>query len=96
MKIQTQSSKVLMSNDTSKTDFSIANSPKAFQILSNTLYKHKILAVVREYLANAYDAYIDNSSVRPMEVTVPTTLFPDWKLLLEMQSIIYMVHMNQR
>lgn len=39
-------------------DFGISNSAEFFDILSRTLYKDQILAVVREVLCNAWDAHI--------------------------------------
>ena len=39
-------------------DFGISNSADFFDILSRTLYKDQILAVVREVLCNAWDAHI--------------------------------------
>lgn len=40
-------------------DFGISNSAEFFNILSSTLYKDQILAVVREVLCNAWDAHIE-------------------------------------
>lgn len=40
-------------------DFGISDSPEFFNILSSTLYRDQMLAVVREVLCNAWDAHID-------------------------------------
>lgn len=40
-------------------DFGISNSAEFFNILSSTLYKDQILAVVRETICNAWDAHIE-------------------------------------
>lgn len=40
-------------------DFGISSSAEFFNILSSTLYKDQILAVVREVLCNAWDAHIE-------------------------------------
>lgn len=40
-------------------EFGISNSAEFFNILSSTLYKDQILAVVRETLCNAWDAHIE-------------------------------------
>jgi hypothetical protein len=57
--------------------FQISASSKAFQILSDTLYKQKELAVVRELLANAVDAHVAASTTDvPFNIHLPTTLEP--------------------
>ena len=46
-----------------------------FNVLRNQLYTDKILAVVREYVANAIDANVDAGKRNiPVEVTLPTRL----------------------
>jgi Histidine kinase-, DNA gyrase B-, and HSP90-like ATPase len=40
-------------------NFGISDDPAFFQVLSSTLYKQPMLAVVRETLCNAWDAHID-------------------------------------
>ena len=46
-----------------------------FNVLRNQLYSDKILAVVREYSANAYDAHIANGNGdTPFEVTLPNRM----------------------
>lgn len=40
-------------------DFGISDSPEFFAILSSALYKHPMLAMVRETICNAWDAHID-------------------------------------
>jgi hypothetical protein len=47
-----------------------------FSILRNQLYANKVLAVVREYSTNAYDAHIDAKVERPIEITLPTSFSP--------------------
>jgi hypothetical protein len=51
-------------------NFRIGQSAQAFKILSDTLYRDKILAVVREVLCNAVDAHIVAGVDRPVEVTL--------------------------
>jgi hypothetical protein len=47
--------------------------PYIFNILRNQLYSDKVLAVIREYTCNAFDAHIDgNCESRPVELTLPT------------------------
>lgn len=45
-------------------------SAEGFHILSNTLYKHKKLACIREYLCNAVDAHIEAGVTRPVKVSI--------------------------
>jgi hypothetical protein len=57
-------------------DFGISNSAEFFNILSSTLYKDQILAVVREVLCNGWDAHIEAGITdRPVEITLTETLF---------------------
>lgn len=52
-------------------DFGISNSTEFFNILSNTLYSDKILAVVREVLCNAWDIHIQTGRTdRPVDVSL--------------------------
>lgn len=57
-------------------DFSISNSAEFFNILSSTLYKDQILAVVREVLCNAWDAHIEAGCTdKPVEITLTHNKF---------------------
>lgn len=57
-------------------DFGISSSAEFFNILSSTLYKDQILAVVREVLCNAWDAHIEaNITDRPVEITLKNDKF---------------------
>lgn len=57
--------------------FTIKTSPKAFAILSNSLYTNKPRAVMRELCCNAYDSHIAASCAdRPFEITMPTDESP--------------------
>lgn len=52
-------------------DFGISNSAEFFNILSSTLYKDQILAVVREVLCNAWDAHIEAGCTdKPVAVSI--------------------------
>jgi len=54
-------------------DFKIANSPKAFEILSSNLYQDKPLAVIREISCNAADAHkITGRPISDIKVHLPT------------------------
>lgn len=57
-------------------DFGISNSAEFFNILSSTLYKDQILAVVREVLCNAWDAHIEAGCTdKPVEITLDVDKF---------------------
>jgi hypothetical protein len=53
--------------------FTIANSRKAFAILSSNMYQDKIKAIIRELSTNAVDAHIDAGTLaRQFEVKLPS------------------------
>ncbi len=57
-------------------EFGISNSAEFFNILSSTLYKNQILAVVRETLCNGWDIHIEGGiQDRPVLVTVDSEKF---------------------
>ena len=57
-------------------EFGISNSAEFFNILSSTLYKDQILAVVREVLCNAWDAHIEAGCTnRPVLITLTRDKF---------------------
>lgn len=53
----------------------MSDSSEGFHILSDTLYKHKKLAAIREVLCNAYDAHVEAGVERPVEVTITADSF---------------------
>jgi hypothetical protein len=56
-------------------DMTIENSAKMFSILSDGIYKDKILAVIREYICNAYDAHVSAGKRDvPFTVRLPSRL----------------------
>lgn len=57
--------------------FTMKNSVKAFNILSDSLYMNKVLAVIRELSCNAGDAQIEaGTSHIPFEIHLPDELAP--------------------
>lgn len=56
--------------------FKIAASGHLMDILSNLIYKDKLLAVIRELSCNAYDAHVAAKNPAPFKVQVPTKLDP--------------------
>lgn len=57
-------------------EFTIQQSAKMFNILSNSLYKDKIMAVIRELSTNAWDAHVSAGTSRPFDVHLPTRTNP--------------------
>ena len=54
-------------------NFTIAASPKAFEILSSNLYQNKVLAVIREITCNAADAHrLVGKPLTDIQVHLPT------------------------
>jgi hypothetical protein len=65
-------------NNTSR-EFSIKASPKAFAILSSSIYTDKIGAVIRELCSNAVDAHaMAGKRNVPFEVQLPTSIDPQF------------------
>lgn len=59
------------------TNFTIEASAHAFQILSSGIYQHKIAAIIRELMTNAYDSHKDaNKESVPFNVVLPNNLHP--------------------
>lgn len=57
-------------------DVTITNNAEFFTMMSSTMYKDQILAVVREVLCNAWDAHIDAGVTdTPVEVTLTEEMF---------------------
>lgn len=57
-------------------DFGISSSAEFFNILSSTLYKDQILAVVREVLCNSWDAHIEAGCTdKPVQITLTNDMF---------------------
>lgn len=81
MRITSTARKFDTSMDLQQRGFTIAASAKMFHILSDSLYKHKELAIVRELTANAYDAHIKAKTTdTPFEVHLPTPLEPFFRI----------------
>lgn len=62
---------------TSTFGISLADAPHLMTILSSTLYTDKVMAVLREYSANAWDAHREAGKADlPIQVTLPTSMAP--------------------
>jgi len=81
MKLTVPERNVTSNGVISESSFTITASAKAFKILSSSLYKDKILAIVRELSCNAYDSHVDNGNKgKPFDVHIPTILNPYFKV----------------
>lgn len=77
MKLNVTALPVEMSVENVVSAFSIKTTAKAFKILSDGLYKNKILAFVRELSRNAYDAQIAAGRKNiPFEIHLPSIIEP--------------------
>ena len=77
MKMHSAASTVETSVGLVAKSYSIEGSAKAFMILSDGMYSHKELAVIREISTNAYDAHVEAGCAdRPFEVHLPTAIEP--------------------
>lgn len=56
--------------------FKIATNAKLFGILSDGIYKDKILAVIRELSCNAHDVHVETKNAKPFRVYLPNRLEP--------------------
>jgi len=68
----------ITTNLTNKKKFSIAESPKAYEILSKLLYKNPVRAVIRELSCNAIDANVDGNSTTPFKIHLPSEVYPEF------------------
>lgn len=60
---------------------SLKDSAHIMNILRSTLYSDKVMAVLREYSANAYDAHRDaGKGDVPIKVTIPTSMSPTLRI----------------
>lgn len=75
--------KIEAASDSPSAKFSLheKNLVHVFKILRDNLYSDKMLAVIREYSTNAYDANVENGKADvPIEVTLPNYMEPTFKV----------------
>ena len=77
MKLSTTTER-MSSNFDNKKEFTIKASSKAFDILINAMYTHKVRAIIRELSTNAYDAHVEAGQSKPFEVKLPTRFDPEF------------------
>jgi hypothetical protein len=81
--IQNQEQFSIQSDSLSSAKFSLKqeNLAHVFGILRSNLYSDKILAVIREYSTNAFDAHVaHNKPNLPIELTLPTVIEPTFQV----------------
>jgi hypothetical protein len=71
---------VIMGGQLEEGKFSIKESAKAFAILSSSLYKNKIKAIIREISCNARDSRIAAGLDQSFTVHLPTRLEPEFSV----------------
>lgn len=61
-------------------NFGIGDASVVIEILRNRLYKHKVRTLVQEYIANGRDAMREAGIDKAIQVTIPTSLEPTFKV----------------
>lgn len=80
MIIEQPKTEVISSTSKKTNAFSIQVNENAFVILSDKLYQDKELAIVREYISNAYDIHIQTGNLVPCEITIPDKTNPAFEV----------------
>jgi hypothetical protein len=81
MKLVNQAKKFESNNtELQSQNFGIGDASVVIEILRNRLYKHKIRTLVQEYIANGRDAMREVNSTQAIQVTIPTSLEPTFKV----------------
>jgi len=71
----------VITNSKAESAFTIHATAKAFQILSDGLYEHKIAAIVRELTCNAYDAHVEGGCAdQPFRINFPNQFHPVFEI----------------
>lgn len=82
MIIQSKVDEVELSQNLKTKSFHISkqNTVHIVKILRSKLYSNKILAVIREYITNALDANAENSSEKPIRISLPKDSDPNFRV----------------
>ena len=77
MEVKTKSSQLETNAQGEKQKFKIDSNAKAFEILTNTLYKDVKSSIVRELISNGHDGHVRKGNLEtPIKVHSPTVLEP--------------------
>ena len=80
MIIEQTKTEVIASTAKKTNTFNIQVNDNAFAILSDKLYQDKELAVVREYISNAYDIHVQTGNLIPCEINIPDKTNPAFEV----------------
>ena len=80
MKLKTTETPIMSGGNLKMKGFQIAASAKAFRILSSSLYKNKIRAIIRELSCNAVDGHIAGGNKGTFDVQLPGMLDPQFRI----------------
>ena len=80
MIIEQPKTEVIASTAKKTNTFNIQVNDNAFAILSDKLYQDKELAVVREYISNAYDIHVQTGNLVPCEINIPNKTNPAFEV----------------
>ena len=80
MIIEQPKTEVIASTAKKTNSFNIQVNDNAFAILSDKLYQDKELAVVREYISNAYDIHVQTGNLVPCEINIPDKINPNFEV----------------
>ena len=80
MIIEQPKTEVIASTAKKTNTFKIQANDNAFAILSDKLYQDKELAVVREYISNAYDIHVRTGNLVPCEINIPDKINPNFEV----------------
>ena len=78
MKVHQEKNEIESSGDLAQANFGLEFNPKIARMLSEQVYSDPILAVVREYICNAWDAHTMVGNTNPIQVRIPSALDPQW------------------
>jgi len=77
----TNKTRTVNSHEFKGSKFKLDNeSSQLFEILRSKIYQDKILAVIREYSCNALDAHVEAGIDKPITITLPSALNPNFKV----------------
>lgn len=80
MIIEQPKTEVIASTAKKTNTFNIQVNDNAFAILSDKLYQDKELAIVREYISNAYDIHVQTGNLVPCEINIPDKINPAFEV----------------
>ena len=80
MIIEQPKTEVIASTAKKTNAFNIQVNDNAFAILSDKLYQDKELAIVREYISNAYDIHVQTGNLVPCEINIPDKINPNFEV----------------